>query len=140
MESSSPESALGRAHPERFPAGMPTSPPTTAVWINPTTLAPINAEDSLKHERRGFHALTQASNEQRSGQRRPKLPEADRRDWELVGVAFAGRLAHSARVLIADRPEPLTDLAAGFLEPELNPAARKRWRASSRSSRTPSAT
>ena len=35
------------AHPERFPAGVPTPPPPpTAVWINPPTPAPIDAEET----------------------------------------------------------------------------------------------
>jgi putative transposase len=35
------------AHPERFPGGVPTPPPPpTAVWINPPTLAPIDAEEA----------------------------------------------------------------------------------------------
>jgi putative transposase len=39
--------AAHAAHPERFPAGVPTPPPPpTAVWINPPTLAPIDAEET----------------------------------------------------------------------------------------------
>ena len=39
--------AAHAAHPERFPAGVPTPPPApTAVWINPPTLAPVDAEET----------------------------------------------------------------------------------------------